>query len=87
MDMEESKMTQISAEQARREFSTVLSRASAGEEIIITRRGKAIVKLSAAGSENRFPDLTAFRNSLTQPEEGQEAPSETVISMRKDYRY
>lgn len=81
-------MTKISAEEARREFSSLLSRVQAGEEIIITRRGKDVVKLSAAvQNKGRFPDLTAFRNKLEQPKEGQETPSETVIKMRKDYRF
>ena len=43
-------MERIGIYDARAKFSELIERAAGGEEVVITRRGKPIVKLVAAGS-------------------------------------
>lgn len=54
----------ISSREARERFSELLDLAEQGEEIVVTRRGKASVRLVAepvAASRGPLPDLTEFR--------------------------
>ncbi len=52
-----------------RNFAGMIRRVEHGEEIIITRRGKAVVKLSAVVqvARPRLPDLADFRASMGKP--------------------
>ena len=80
----------ISAKEARKRFSEILNLVSVGEEILITRRGNVEAKLirheekDQAKKKKRFPDLTAFRESI---EIKGEPLSETVIRNREEERY
>ena len=80
----------ISAKEARKRFSEILNLVSVGEEIFITRRGKVEAKLirheekDQIKNRKRFPDLTAFRQSIVIKGE---PLSETVIRSRKEERF
>ena len=52
-------MKTASVGEVQKNFSTVISRISAGEELMITKRGKVVAKLSAVGPQNRleWPDF------------------------------
>lgn len=50
----------ITAKQARERLCELLDRAMRGEEVVILRRGKPVVRLAPA----RLPDLRDFRASI-----------------------
>ena len=78
-------MVEVSVKDARDNFKAWLDRAEAGEEIVITRRGKEVARLVPPRREQKtFPDLTEFRNSITLRGEPM---SETVIRQRRESRY
>ena len=78
-------MAEVSVKEARDNFRAYLDRAEAGEEIVITRRGKEIARIVPPRREpKRFPDLTEFRKSI---ELRGEPMSETVIRQRRESRY
>ncbi len=55
----------LTIKQARQQLPALVDRAEAGEEIIITRQGRPVVKLTAAPrSEKALPSLSRFRNLL-----------------------
>jgi prevent-host-death family protein len=81
-------LTRVSIREARKDLGSLAERALAGEEVIITRYGKDLVKLvPMPTAQPRLPDLSEFRASLRQPQEGEETPRETVIRMRKEAPY
>lgn len=49
-------MQQVSIARAKAEFATLVAKAEAGEEIIITRNGTPVARVSALGA----PDTVAF---------------------------
>ena len=58
-------MKHIGIKQAREELPELVHRAEAGEEIIITRQGKAVARLvSAPRAHEALPTLQEFRRSL-----------------------
>jgi len=55
-------MKQVGIRQARQELPDLIDRAQAGEEIVITRQGKAVAKLvPAPKAPKALPALAAFR--------------------------
>jgi prevent-host-death family protein len=55
-------MKQVGIRQARQELPDLIDRAHAGEEIVITRQGKAVAKLiPAPKTPKTLPALGAFR--------------------------
>lgn len=55
----------ITAKEARERFSELLDRAARGEEVVILRRGKPVVRLAPARTAKaRLPDLGEFRASI-----------------------
>jgi prevent-host-death family protein len=58
-------MKHVGIKQARQELPDLIDRAEAGEEIIITRQGKAVAKLVAAPKALRsLPSLAEFRQGV-----------------------
>lgn len=58
-------MKHVGIEQAREALPELVRRAEAGEEIVITRRGKAVARLVAATRRpEALPPLKEFRDSL-----------------------
>ena len=77
-------MLQVNVKDARSNLSTLLDRVEAGEEIIITRRGKKVAKLVAPQADNRLPSLENFRSSL---EIDGKPMSQEIIDARREERY
>ncbi|TWB09180.1 prevent-host-death family protein [Nitrospirillum amazonense] len=64
--------TQVSVAQAKAEFAALVSRAEAGEEIIVTRNGKPVVRLSALTTAPvAYGDLAGLRiaDDLSLPDD------------------
>ncbi len=58
-------MKHIGIKQARQELPDLIDRAEAGEEIVITRQGKPVAKITAIPrSPKALPSLAQFRQSL-----------------------
>jgi prevent-host-death family protein len=74
----------VTVREARKDFSQLLSRVEAGEEVVITRNGKEVARLVSVAMPKVLPDLDDFRAAI--PIQG-EAMSQTVIRMRQDERY
>lgn len=54
--------TQISVAEAKAQFAALVSRAETGEEIVVTRNGKPVARLTALESEPVvFGDLAGLR--------------------------
>jgi prevent-host-death family protein len=58
-------MKHVGIKQARQELPSLIDRAEAGEEVIITRQGKPVAKLIAAPKTSKLlPSLVDFRGRL-----------------------
>jgi prevent-host-death family protein len=58
-------MKHVGIKQAREELPELVHRAEAGEEIVITRQGKAVARLvGAARAPKALPTLREFRRTL-----------------------
>ncbi len=78
-------MVRVSVTDLRKRFGYWLDRAEAGEEIVITRRGKEIARLVPPRRVPKtFPDLTEFRKSTRLPGE---SPLESLLKLREETRY
>lgn len=78
-------MVEVSVKDVRSNLREYLDRAEAGEEIVVTRRGKEVARIVPPRREpGKFPDLTEFRNSIKLRGEPM---SETVIRQRRESRY
>jgi len=78
-------MKTVSVREAREQISSLLDAVNAGENVVITRRGKPVAKLVTIDSEdskNRFPDRTMFRNQLSSSRK----TSEKLIREMRDER-
>ena len=69
----------VSAREARARFRELLDRVAAGEEVILTRRGKEVARLVPPRRRKRLPDLGPFRASI---ELKGEPASRTVARLR-----
>ncbi|MBT4090322.1 MAG: type II toxin-antitoxin system prevent-host-death family antitoxin [Deltaproteobacteria bacterium] len=61
-------MKTVSVREAREKIGSLLDAVSAGENIVITRRGKPVAQLTAIETEDtriRFPDRTKFREQIS----------------------
>ncbi len=78
-------MQRASVREVRDNLRAFLERAEAGEEIVVTNRGREVARIVPPQREpQRFPDLTEFRNSIELRGEG---VLETLLRMREETRY
>ena len=78
-------MLEINVKEARSNLSTLLDRVEKGEEIIITRRGKRVARISnIVNTPTPLRSLKQFRNKIRI--KGKPL-SQTVIDQRKEERY
>jgi prevent-host-death family protein len=80
----EDPMTRVSVVQAKANFSRLLAEVEAGQEVVITRRGTAVAKISGVTARKAPPDLhaiTAFRAGLTATKP---AAAELIRRMRNE---
>ena len=76
-------MSLVNLKKARQRLGELVRAAEQGESTVITRRGKAVARIVPAEKKRRrrFPDLTAFRQSIKV--RGKPL-SRTVIDMRRE---
>ena len=78
-------MLEINVKEARSNLSTILDRVEKGEEIIITRRGKRVARISnIVNNPTPLRSLKQFRNKISIKGK---SLSQTVIDQRKEERY
>ncbi len=79
-------MQQVNVKEARKHIGRMLDAVQAGEQFIITRRGKPVARLieiaAAERTDRHFPDRAAFRAKL--PPGGQD--SAALIREMRDER-
>jgi len=76
-------MTTVSLAQAKARLSELLDKVEAGEEVIVTRHGKAVARISPAAQQKKpidFDRLAAFR--ATMPDLGE--PSVDILRRLRD---
>lgn len=76
-------MTTVSLAQAKARLSELLDKVEAGEEVIVTRHGKAVARISPAAQPKKpidFDRLAAFR--ATMPDLGE--PSVDILRRLRD---
>ncbi len=78
-------MLEVNIKELREQLAQYSKLVEAGEEILITRRGKVVAHLAPPDlAPQQFPDLTEFRASI-QLRGG--SLSATVINERREGRY
>ncbi len=81
-------MANVTLADAKARLSELVDRAAAGEDVLITRRGKLVARIVSAASPARKPiDVEALRAlSESMPPQAQSA-AEFIRAMRDDERY
>lgn len=81
-------MIQVNIRQARERLSHLLKEAEKGQTVTITRRGHVVAQLVPPPRQRagRFPDMTAFRNSI-KVKPGAPDAAKLVRDMRDEERY
>ncbi len=81
----EEAVTTLSAKDARQNFNALISSVARGKTVTITRRGKAVAKVSPASKPGSagLPDLSDFRAKLKKTE----GKSATIEDLRRNERY
>ncbi len=78
-------MLEINVKEARSNLSSILDRVEKGEEIVITRRGKRIARISNIDNKpTPLKSLKQFRNKISIKGT---SLSQTVINQRENERY
>lgn len=78
-------MKTVSVREARERIGSLLDAVSAGENIVITRRGKPVAQLTNIDTGDtgiQFPDRTSFRKQISSSE----MSSEKLIRNMRDER-
>ena len=77
-------MSEVNVKELREQLAQYIAQAEAGEEIVITRRGKVVARLMPPETTPpEFPDLTEFRASIKLQGEG---PLATLLKLRDEAR-
>lgn len=75
---------EVNVREARRRLAALLDAVEAGDEVVITRRGKQVARLlPAEPPPKQFPDLSEFRKSIVIRGE---SLYETLMRMRREER-
>ena len=78
-------MHTITARDARKSLSSLLTEAEQGQVISITRRGSEVARLIPPGTDKiSFPDITEFRSLIKVKGK---PTSEVLVDMRNEERY
>ncbi len=78
-------MDKINVKEARGNLSTILDRVEQGEEIIITRRGKQVARMTRV--DDVPAPLTSLEELRSQIGMTGEPLSQTVVTQRDEERY
>lgn len=77
-------MHEVNVREARRQLASLLDAVEAGDQVVITRRGKQVARLMPPEPPPRqFPDLSEFRKRITIRGE---SLHETLMRMRNEER-
>jgi prevent-host-death family protein len=77
-------MYTVTVADAKAHLSELLSRIESGEEIVITRRGKPVARLTAVEPVKQpVKSLAKFRNSIQQPHT---PATEVLVALREEAR-
>lgn len=77
-------MHEVNVREARRRLASLLDAVEAGDQVVITRRGKQVARLMPPEPPPRqFPDLSEFRKRITIRGE---SLHETLMRMRNEER-
>ena len=75
-------MLTVNLARAKAQFSELLDRVQAGQEVIITRRGTPVAQMCAVGSARKplpLKELAKFRSAIA-------APSRTLVELLRELR-
>jgi prevent-host-death family protein len=87
LDGQEPVMDSVSLAEAKAHLSELISRAEAGEDICITRRGKPVVRLTRLESPKKPIDFEALRKLREAMPKQEESTADFIRRMRDDARY
>lgn len=79
-------MLTINLARAKAQLSELLDRVEAGQEVVITRRGKAVAQMCAVGGARKplpLKQLAEFRSTIPTPKR----PSVELLRELRDERY
>lgn len=79
--------TLVNLAEAKAQLSELTERAAAGEEVIITKRGRAIARLSAAERPRQAIDLDALKRLTDSQPKQKESTERFIRRVRKETRY
>ncbi len=80
-------MSNVSLAEAKARLSELVERASSGDAVCITRRGKPVAQLTAAAQPRQRVDVSALRSLTADMPVQAESASESVRRMRDADRY
>ena len=77
-------MLQVNVKELRTQLRRLIAQVEAGEEVIVTRRGKGVARLvPLPPTPQQLPDLTEFRASIKLKGK---TPLETLLNLREEAR-
>lgn len=79
--------TQVNLADAKAQLSELTERAAAGEEVIITKRGRAIARLSSAQRPRQAIDRDALKRLTDSQPKQEESTASFIQRVRKETRY
>ena len=79
-------MTEVRVAEAKARLSELLDRVERGEEVVITRRGKPVARVSGVARKLEPIDFAAIRE-LRESMPFQEVPSVDLIRQMRDDKY
>ncbi len=77
-------MSEVSVAEAKAHLSDILNRVEAGESIVITRRGKAVARLSAVEKPRKPIDFEALRRLRERLPPLERSAGEIIREMRDE---
>jgi prevent-host-death family protein len=80
-------MRSVNLAEAKAHLSELVERAAGGEPVCITRRGKPVAQLSAAGTPRKRIDVAALRAMTDAMPMQQVSAGEFIRQMRDEDRY
>jgi prevent-host-death family protein len=83
-DHPETAMSEISVAQAKAHLSAILDRVEAGETVTITRRGRAIARLSGVAAPRKPIDLEALKKFRESMPRLRKSAGELIREMRDE---
>ena len=80
-------MPEINVKKARSNLSSILDRVEKGEEVVITRRGKRVARISNVDSKSKPSPLKSLKKFRSKISVKGASLSQTVIDQRQKEHY